>query len=208
MRARGLVATAVASKVGILDVVAHADDELLAHRLDVHERAAVGQPELAAAVVVEAEAEIEKAVRRADVELHALEDGRDVVAAEAERALHALRVDRARTHPLGDGDLAHRRGAVAGEHLWDAGAILQMRGELILARQHRQRGARETLEPEARVEGRSVVVHRLLLLQPVLSSRETVQGSNDRVRGFKGPRVQGLSEIRFWKAWTLETLNP
>ena len=82
-------------------------------------------------------------MRRADVELHALEDRRDVVAVEAEGALHAPRVDRAGGHPLVDGDVAHRLRAVARQHLRDAGAVLEVRGELVLAREHGEgRGAR------------------------------------------------------------------
>src|SRR3712207_8407384 len=57
-----------------LDVVAHRHDELLAHRLHVHERAAVVEPELAPVRTVEPVAEVHELRRRADVDLHPLED--------------------------------------------------------------------------------------------------------------------------------------
>src|SRR5262249_53361051 len=109
--------------------------------------------------VVDAEAEVEEAVRRAHVELHALEDGRDVVAREPERSLDAARVDRARPHPLLDGNVAHRLGAVAGEHLGNPRTILEMRRELVLAREDGERGPGEAAQIEGRIERAAIVVH-------------------------------------------------
>ena len=89
----------------VLDLVAHPDHDLLAHRLDVHQRAAVGQPELA----VSARRATRKRKSRnwcgaPTSSCMPLKIVADVVAREAERALHALRVDRARAHPLLDRD--------------------------------------------------------------------------------------------------------
>ena len=92
---------------GVLDVVAHRDDRLLAHRLDVHQRPAVVQVERAVVVVLHGHAEVHELGRCADVELHALEGDLDRVPFEAEEPLHAPRVDRARTHPLVDGHVGH-----------------------------------------------------------------------------------------------------
>ena len=64
----------------VLDVVAHAADVVLAHRLDVEQRAAVVEVELAVPAVVHGVAEVHELRRRADVELQALEDRDDVVA--------------------------------------------------------------------------------------------------------------------------------
>ena len=63
---------------GVLDVVAHAADVVLAHRLDVEQRAAVVEVELAVPAVVHGVAEVHELRRRADVELQALEDRDDV----------------------------------------------------------------------------------------------------------------------------------
>ncbi len=92
---------------GILDVVAHAADVVLAHRLDVEQRAAVVEVELAVPAVVDGVAEVHELRRCADVELQALEDRDDVVALVAQCLLHPLRVDRAAAHPLLDRDLQH-----------------------------------------------------------------------------------------------------
>ena len=98
-------------------------------------------------------------MRRPDVELHALEDGGDVVAVKAERALHAPRVDRARAHPFVDRDLMHRRRPVASQHLRNAGAVLQVRRQLIFAAEHGQGSPGEHSQLELRVERAAVVVH-------------------------------------------------
>src|SRR5262249_852568 len=71
----------------MFNVMTHADDEFLAHRFDIHERPAKGQPELAAAIPVEAKAKVEKAMRCANVELHALEDRRDLGTLKVQRPL-------------------------------------------------------------------------------------------------------------------------
>ncbi len=80
---------------GVLDVVAHALDVVLAHRLDVDQRAAVVEVELAVPAVVHGVAEVHELRRCADVELQALEDGDDVDALVLQRLLHAPGVERA-----------------------------------------------------------------------------------------------------------------
>ncbi len=92
---------------GVLDVVAHRDHVVGAHRLDVHQRAAVVEPELAVVVVDHWIAEVHELGRRPDVELQPLEDGLDRVPLEPECPLHPPGVERARAHPLVDGDVAH-----------------------------------------------------------------------------------------------------
>ena len=56
---------------GVLDVVTHGDHELLAHRLDVHQGAAVVEVEQAVVVVDDRVAEVHELGGCADVELHA-----------------------------------------------------------------------------------------------------------------------------------------
>ena len=73
-----LVATRGGVERRVLDVVAHAADVVLAHRLDVQQRAAVVEVELAVPAVVHGVAEVHELRRRADVELQALEDRDDV----------------------------------------------------------------------------------------------------------------------------------
>jgi hypothetical protein len=92
---------------GIFDVVAHAAHVVLAHRLDVEQRPAMVELELAVPAVVDGVAEVHELRRGADVELQALEDRDDVVALVTQRLLHPLGVDRAAAHPLLDGDLQH-----------------------------------------------------------------------------------------------------
>ena len=74
----------------VFDGVAHAEHVVVAHRFHVEQRAAVVQLEFAVPAVVDGVAEVHELRRRADVELHALEDGGHVVALEAQRPLHAL----------------------------------------------------------------------------------------------------------------------
>ena len=92
---------------GVLDVVAHAADVVLAHRLDVHQRTAVVEVELAVPPVVHGVAEVHELRRGTDVELQALEDREDVDALVLQRLLHPLRVERTGRRPLLDGDLQH-----------------------------------------------------------------------------------------------------
>ena len=92
-RARGRVERRV------LDVVAHAVHEVLAHRLDVHERAAVVEPELA--VLARSSTRYWKSMNwcgRADVELDVLEDRRHVGVAEV-RARAACGASRSGSPP-------------------------------------------------------------------------------------------------------------
>ena len=119
----------------VFDVVAHRHHEVLAHRLDVEERAARLQPELAVAAVDQVVANIHVLVREPDVELEPLEDGVHVGTDEVEGALHALRVDGARAHPLEDGDLLTLVLAEVEVHPAEAGAREQEREHHVLASQ-------------------------------------------------------------------------
>ena len=107
----------------VLDVVAHAADVVLAHRLDVEQRAAVVKVEFAVPAVVHGVAEVHELRRGADVELQALEDGEHVVALVLQRLLHPPGVDRAGAHPLLDGDLQHLLAAEIADAPGHAGAV-------------------------------------------------------------------------------------
>ena len=133
----------------VFDVVAHAVHELFAHRLDVHQRAAVVEPELAVLRVVDLVPEVHELMRRADVELDVLEDRRHVGVAEVERALRAQRVERARGHPLLDRDVEHVLAGVTGEHERDADAVLEMAVQQVLAAEPGEGAAREVGERQA-----------------------------------------------------------
>ena len=127
----------------------------LAHRLDVHQRAAVRQPELAAAVVDA------RRKRKSRTPCGAPTSNcmpLKMVATSSPPTkpsvlLHAPRVDRAGAHPLVDGDLPHRLATPAQPHLRHAGAVLQVAGELVLARQHGEGAARQARQREVGVEG-------------------------------------------------------
>ena len=97
----------------VLDVVAHAVDVVLAHRLDVEQRPAVVEVELAVPAVVHGVAEVHELRRRADVELQALEERDDVDALVLQRLLHPLGVQRTGRRPLLDRDLQHFLAAAA-----------------------------------------------------------------------------------------------
>src|SRR5680860_1528178 len=104
-------------------------DELLTHRFDVHERAAVREPELAVRVVMYLVPEVHELWGRADVELHALEDRRDVVVAGvAEELLHPAGVDRTRAHPLLDRDVSHRIDAQEADDLGHSRTVDEVTG--------------------------------------------------------------------------------
>ena len=127
----------------VLDVVAHRDDVLLPHRLDVHQRAAVVEVELAVPAVVHGVAEVHELRRRPDVELQPLEDRDHVVALVAERPLHPRRVDRRCRHPLVDGDLRHPLAAERLDAPGHAGAVDQVPDQQQLGHEHRQLGPGE-----------------------------------------------------------------
>ena len=120
---------------GILDLVAHGEDIVITHGLDIHQGTAMVEPELAVIGVGHGEAEVEELWRRADVELDVLEDGLDRVALEAEGALHPLGVDGAGPLPLIDGDVAHRVGPEGRYQVRHARPVNQVSGEQEL-RQH------------------------------------------------------------------------
>ena len=96
----------------VLDVVAHRADVVGPHRLDVHQRTAVVEVELAVPRVVHGVAEVHELRRRSDVELQPLEDRDHVATARrrggvAEGVLHPPGVDRRGRRPFLDGDLRH-----------------------------------------------------------------------------------------------------
>ena len=117
----------------------------------------MGQPELAVLGRVETELEVHELVRSADVELEVLEDGPDAVSLEGERALHAQRVDRARSHPFFDREADV---GVASEALRDQrqpDAVLQVTAEQVLAPEVGQHLSREVGQADAGIEGARVV---------------------------------------------------
>ncbi len=122
----------------ILDVVAHGDDVVGAHGLDVHQRPAVVEPELSVVVIGDPVAEVHELRWRADVELHPLEDGLDRVTPEAQGALHAPRVDGTGSHPLGDGDVAHHVAPEGADEVRHPGPIDQVTGQQVLGDQEGQ----------------------------------------------------------------------
>ena len=110
-------------------------------------------------VVEHLAAEVHELVRRADVELEVLHDRRDVAVREVERVLGADRVDRARAHPLDDGDLLHR---LAGPALVDerhADPVLQVAVQQPLAAEHRRAPAARGGRSKSGSNGAGVVVH-------------------------------------------------
>ena len=125
----------------VLDVVAHALHELFAHRLDIHERAAVVEPELTVLGVVDLVPEVHELMRRADVELDVLEDRRDVAVAERERPLGAQRIERARRHPLLDRDPLHLLARPVRVHEGHPDAVLEVTVQQPLAPEHRERAS-------------------------------------------------------------------
>jgi hypothetical protein len=130
----------------VLDVVAHVDDVLLAERLHVHEGTAAVEPEFAVVGVDHPVPEVHELRRRADVQLHALEDRLDVRAFEPEQALHPARVDRARAHPLVDRNLGHAVRAEQRDDVAHPRAVDQVSAEQVLADERRERGAVEVVE--------------------------------------------------------------
>jgi hypothetical protein len=111
-------------------------------RLNVHQRAAVGQPELRVMGVPDLEAYVHVVVREAHVELGRLDDRGDVVPLDPHQALHAAGVvgrnDRERL------DLAAATQAYA--HLRHERAIVDVPVEHVLAPEARELGAREIRE--------------------------------------------------------------
>ena len=91
---------------------------------------------------------------RADVELQVLQDDVDGVAPEAEQLLGPHRVDRAGGHPLVDGDVL---GALAVdavlEQQWYADAVLEVAVEQVLPEEHRELAAVERGEGGVRGGG-------------------------------------------------------
>ena len=145
----------------VLDRVAHAAHPLVAHRLDVHQRAAVVEPELAVLVVDHLHPEVHELRRRADVDLDVLEDHLGGGAAEAEQLLRAHRVDRRRRHPLVDRDLLRLlpfEALLVEER--DADAVLEVAVEQPFAQEHRELVARERVE-RRRDDGRGRRRHRV-----------------------------------------------
>ena len=117
---------------GVLDVVAHGLHVVRAHGLDVHQRSAVDQPELAVVVIGDHVPEVHELGGRADIDLHPLEDGLHRVALETQRLLHAPGIDGARTPPLFDGDVAHDVTTEGADQMGHAGSVDQVTGQQIL----------------------------------------------------------------------------
>lgn len=101
---------------GVFDVVTHPDHAFLTERLGVEKRAAVVEPELAVLVVAHGVRHVHVLMHEPDVELERLHDRGHVVALDAHERAHAVRVDRARTHPQIDGDVVHLVEAAGTQH--------------------------------------------------------------------------------------------
>ena len=143
-RARGLLATALASKVGSSmwwHIETTAASPYCSTSSSAPQCASQNAPRSGA---LEPIVHVHVLVREADVELEALEDRLDGVAGEAHLALHAARVDRAGTHPLVDGDRLARLGADLHVHVRQRGAIEEVAEQHVLAAEHRELGAGQT----------------------------------------------------------------
>ena len=129
---------------GVLDRVAHAPHPLVAHRLHVHERAAVAEFEHRVVLVGDGDLEVHVLGRRADVDLQVLHDGDDGLSAEAHRLLHAQGVQRAGGRPLVDRDLFS---TLAVDSMLiqqrDSDSVLQMTVQQPLPQEDRERVAVE-----------------------------------------------------------------
>ncbi len=142
----------------VLNVVAHVGDHGVAEGLGVHERAAVGQLEVAVRLVDQLVVHVHVVVREAGVELEHLEDGRDAVPLDVHDLAQPVAVDRAGAGPLLDGQLLDGLGPVAQADGGAHGAVEQVDDEPVLADQPDQGLLGEVLVVEAGVEGTRVVV--------------------------------------------------
>ena len=96
-------------------------------------------------------------MRKARVELERLEDGGYTVAGNLEQLADAAVVDRARSHPLVEGELGHGFGAEAGSDQRHDAPVVQVREEHVLAAKPAERAAVESVEREIRIEVSGVV---------------------------------------------------
>ena len=154
----------------VLDVVAHAPDVVLAHRLDVEQRAAVVQVELAVPAVVHGVAEVHELRRGADVELQALEDGDDVDALVLQRLLHPLGVERAGRRPLLDGDLQHLLAAETRDAPSHSGPVDELTDQQQLGHQRGELFARQRGVPTCHRDCSRSASSRAAFTLPFLSS--------------------------------------
>lgn len=120
---------------GVFDLVTHGEHVVLTHRFHVHQGAAVIEPELAVVVIVHAEPEVHELGRRADVELQALEDGLDRITLEPQSPLHAPGVHGTGSHPLLDGDVAHRFAPQHRDHVRHPCTVDEVSGQQVLRQQ-------------------------------------------------------------------------
>ena len=127
----------------VLDVVAHRADVVLAHRLDVHQRAAVVELEGAVPAVLDVVPEVHELRGSADVELQALEDRDHVGALVAQRLLHPPGVDRAGPGPLLDRDLRHLLAPEGRDAPGHAGAVDQLADQQELRHESGEVGPRQ-----------------------------------------------------------------
>jgi hypothetical protein len=135
----------------VLDVVAHADDAALAVRFDVHERAAVVQPELAVVLVDDLVGDAHVLVHEADVELERLHDRSHVVAFDAHQAPHAGRVRGARAQPLVDGDVVDHVDAGPQRDLRHQGPVNEVADHHVLEHDRDEPGAGQLTQRGRRV---------------------------------------------------------
>ncbi len=150
----------------VLDVVAHVGDHGVAEWLGVHQRAAVGQLEVAVRLVDQFVVHVHVMVREAGVELEHLEDGRDAIPLDVHDLTQPVAVDRAGAGPLLDGQLLDGLGPVAQADGGAHGPVEQMDDEPVLADQPDQGLLGEVLIVEVGIEGARVVVALVHMCRP------------------------------------------
>ena len=114
---------------GVFDVVAHRGHVVVAHRLHVHQRAAVVEDELPVILVEDRVPEVHELRWCADVELQAFEHVRHAVAVDLQSGSHPPGVDRTRGHPLLDRDLRHGLAAESRYAVRHSGPVDQLAGQ-------------------------------------------------------------------------------
>ena len=146
------MAAAVASKVGVFNVVAHESDPFFSKRFDVQQRAAMRKPEFTVVGSVELKLEIHELMRSTDIELEVLKDSADIVTFKPQGFLHATRVDGACRHPFRNGELHVRIATKALGHQGQADPVLEVSAQEVFSTQIGQGLPGEVGQGEPRVE--------------------------------------------------------
>ena len=132
----------------VLDVMTHAGHHLVAERLDVHQRAAIGELEETVSLVHHLVTDVEVVMGKAGVELEYLEDGFDIVAFDAHDLAKTVAVDRARPPPFLDGQPLHFLHPVRDADGRTHRAVENVDGLRVLAHQPNQRLSRQIFVSE------------------------------------------------------------